>query len=86
MASNVEEEVKQYASAGREESSEEQGEPTALYNVSTAIQKNALEAMDMLQLEIQSVKEKNEIFKEFFSKIMECGGHEYRQIIERGGW
>lgn len=86
MASNVEEEVKQYASAGREESSEEQGEPTALYNVSTAIQKNALEAMDMLQLEIQRVKEENEILKEFFSKIMECGGDEYRQIIERGGW
>ncbi|CAH3036793.1 unnamed protein product [Pocillopora meandrina] len=85
MASNVEEEGKQYASAGREESSEEHGEPTALYNVSTAIQKDALEAMDMLQLEIQRVKEENEIFKEFFSKIMECGGDEYRQMIERGG-
>ena len=86
MASNFEEEAKQYASAGREESSEEQGEPTALYNVSTAIQKNALEAMDMFQLEIQRVKEENEILKEFFSKIMECGGDEYCQIIERGGW
>ena len=86
MASNVEEEGKQYASAGRVESSEEQGEPTALYNVSTAIQRDALEAMDMLQLEIQSLKEENERFKEFFSKIMECGGDEYRQIIERGGW
>ena len=86
MASNVEEEGKQYASAGRVESSEEQGEPAAVYNVSTTIQRDALEAMDMLQLEIQSLKEENERFKEFFSKIMECGGDEYRQIIERGGW
>lgn len=86
MASNVEEEGKQYASAGRVESSEEQGEPAAVYNVSTTIQRDALEAMDMLQLEIQSLKEENERLKEFFSKIMECGGDEYRQIIERGGW
>ena len=86
MASNVEEEGKQYASAGRGESSEEQGEPTALHNVSTVIQKNAFEVMDMLQLKIQSVMEENERFKEFFSKIIECGGDEYRQIIERGGW
>ena len=52
MASAVEEEGKQYASNDREESSEEQREPAAVYNVSTAIQKYALKAMDMLQLEI----------------------------------
>ena len=57
-----------------------------MYNVCTAIQKRAFEARDMLQLEIQSVKEENEMLKKFFSKIMECGGDEYRQIIERGGW
>ena len=57
MASAVEEEGKKYASTDREESSEEQREPAAVYNVSTAIQKYALKAMDMLQLEIQRVKE-----------------------------
>ena len=55
MASPVEEEGTQYASTGREESSEEQGEPAAVHNVSTAIQKYALKAMDMLHLEIQRV-------------------------------
>ena len=49
MASSVEEEVTQYVSTGREESSEEQGELTAVYNVITAIQKRAFEAMDVLQ-------------------------------------
>ena len=42
--------------------------------------------MDMLQLQMERVKEENKIFKEFFSKTKECGGDEYHQIIERGGW
>ena len=71
MASFVEEEGTQYARTGREESSEEQGEPTAVHNVSTAIQKYALKAMDMLQLEIQRVKEETKILKVFVCKIME---------------
>ena len=71
MASAVEEEGKQYASTGREESSEEQREPAAVYNVSTAIQKYALKAMDMLQLEIQRVKEETKILKVFVCKIIE---------------
>ena len=74
MASAVEEEGKQYASNDREESSEEQREPAAVYNVSTAIQKYALKAMDMLQLEIRRVKEENKILKVFVCKIMEYAG------------
>ena len=86
MASAVEEEGKQYASTDREESSEEQGEPTAVHNVSTAIQKYALKAMDMLQLEIQRVKEETKILKVFVCKIMEYAGDKYRQIMEKGSW
>ena len=74
MASFVEEEGTQYASTGREESSEEQGEPTAVHNVSTAIQKYALKAMDMLQLEIQRVEEETKILKVFVCRIMEYAG------------
>ena len=74
MASAVEEEGKQYASNDREESSEEQREPAAVYNVSTAIQKYALKAMDMLQFEIRRVKEENKILKVFVCKIMEYAG------------
>ena len=86
MASIVIKEGTQYASTGREESSEEQGELTAVYNVITAIQKYALEAMDMLQLEMGRVEEENKILKEFFSEIMECGGDKYHQIIQKRGW
>ena len=57
-----------------------------MYNVITAIQKYALEAMDMLQLEMGRVEEENKILKEFFSKIMECGGDKYHQIIQKRGW
>ena len=82
MASIVKKEGTQYASTSREESSEEQRELTALYNVSTY----ALEAMDMLQLEMGRVEEENKILKEFFSKIMKCGGDKYHQIIQKRGW
>ena len=85
MASIVEEKGAQYISNGREESSEEQGELTAMHNVSTAIQKYALEAMDMSQLEKLRLKKECEILKEFVRKIMEYGGDNYHQIIERGG-
>ena len=85
MASSVEEKGAQYTSNGREESSEEQGELTAMHNVSTAIQKYALEAMDMSQLEKLRLKKECEILKEFVRKIMEYGGDNYHQIIERGG-
>ena len=74
IASIVKKEGTQYASTGREESSEEQGEPTAVHNVSTAIQKYALKAMDMLQLEIRRVKEENKILKVFVCTIMEYAG------------
>ena len=74
MASAVEEEGKQYASNDREESSEEQREPAAVYNVSTAIQKYALNAMDMLQLEIQRVEEETKILKVFVCRIVEYAG------------
>lgn len=74
MASAVEEEGKQYASNDREESSEEQREPAAVYNVSTAIQKYALKAMDMLQLEIQRVEKETKILKVFVCRIMEYAG------------
>ena len=86
MASAVEEEGKQYASTDREESSEEQREPTAVHNVSTAIQNYALKAMDMLQLKIPRVKEETKILKVFVCKIMEYAGDKYRQIMEKGSW
>ena len=57
-----------------------------MYNVSTAIQKYALKAMDMLQLEIQRVEEENKILKVFVCKIMEYAGDKYRQIMEKGSW
>ena len=68
MASNVKEEGTQYASTGREESSEEQRELTAVYNIRTAIQKRAFEAMEVLQSEMGGVKVENDILKEFCSR------------------
>ena len=44
------------------------------HNVSTAIQKYALKAMDMLQLEIQRVEEETKILKVFVCRIMEYAG------------
>ena len=85
MASTVEENGTQYASNGTQECSEEQGELTAMHNVSKAIQKYALEAMDMSQLEKLRLKQECEILKEFVRKIMEYGGDNYHQIIEKGG-
>lgn len=43
-----------------------------MHNVSTAIQKKASEAMDMLQLEMRRV----------VGKIMECGGDNYDLISQ----
>ena len=68
MASNVKEEGTQYASTGREESSEEQRELTAVYNIRTAIQKRAFEAMEVLQSVMGRVKVENDILKEFCSR------------------
>ena len=63
MASAVEEEGKQYASTDREESSEEQGEPTAVHNVSTAIQKYALKVMDMLSWRYEELRRRIKYYR-----------------------
>lgn len=63
-------ERKQYADTVTEGSFEEWEKQRAVYNVSTVIQKNALEAMDMVQLENEKLKEENKQLRKQLSKII----------------
>ncbi|XP_022791371.1 uncharacterized protein LOC111330728 isoform X1 [Stylophora pistillata] len=73
MMSSVDKEGRHCVSAGRKESSEEQGKLTAVHNVSTV--------MDMKQ----RLKDENKKLKEIVQEITEWVGLDYSQIMEKGG-